>query len=366
MMIKSCLETFQDRLDELRDYIKGINLATKLSAPEEDMSPELSSWKPLLEYRDHTLRQRRNQRRFEYNSVIVSLYGCFEQFVETLIEFYISDLHKIVPNYGELPESITKNHIELSIELLKNLNKMAKYEGVVTEAQIIANLHSCITVTPNYQVNKEAYSYHLANLRHNEVEKLFNRVGVEKIPNRTLECPDFVEYLQNKPLRLKVEVAWSTLNELVTRRNQVAHGGVSSDLLPSDGLLDYLSWFEEYGKALYEVVYSEELGYVLKYQDGIELGKPIKVFPKRKVVGMSIKNITVKVGDLLVAKTANDFYLAGEIEEIQENKVRYPEITASDISRDIAMRIPFKAKENQTFFLIPKKALKNQHSSSGK
>ena len=110
MRIKSCLETFQERLAELRDYIEGINLATKLSAPEEDMPPELSSWKPLLEYRDHTLRQRRNQRRFEYNSVIVSLYGGFEQFVETLIEFYISDLNMIVPKYEKLPESITKNH----------------------------------------------------------------------------------------------------------------------------------------------------------------------------------------------------------------------------------------------------------------
>ncbi|GEM_PF-1495036 len=365
MMIKSCLETFQERLAELRYYLEGIKLASKLL---EVGTAELAGCEPLLKYQQHTLQHRLNKSRFEYNSVIVSLYGCFEQFVETLIEFYISDLNKIVPNYDELPKSITKNHIELSIELLKNLEKMPKYQDIVTEAQIITNLHSCITVTRNYQVNKEAYSYHLANLRHNEVEKLFNRVGVEKIPNRMLECPDFVKCLQNEQLPLKVGAAWSILNELVTRRNQVAHGGVSSDLLSRDELLNYLSWFEEYGKALYEVVYSEELGYVVKYQGGIELGKPIKVYPQLKVVGISIKNIQVKVGDLLVAQTANEFlpYLAGEIEEIQENEVSHPEITASDISRDIAMRISFKAKENQTFFLIPKKPLKNQHSSSGK
>ncbi len=362
MMIKSRLETFQERLAELRHYLEGIKLASKLL---EVGTPELSSGEPLLKYQQHTLRHRLNKSRFEYNSVIVSLYGCFEQFVETLIEFYISDLNEIVPKYEKLPESITKNHIELSIELLKNLDKMPKYQGIVTKEQIIANLHFCTTGTPKYQVNKEAYSYHTANIRDTDVEKLFNRIGVESLPKRLLNHPDFDKYLQSEKLSSKE--AWSRLNDLVTRRNQVAHGGVSSDLLSSDILLSYLSWFEEYGKTVYEVVYSEELGYAVKYQS-VKLGKPKKVYQHGKVVGISIKNIQVKVGDLLVAQTANEFlpYLAGEIEEIQENKVSYPEITASDISRDIAMRIPFKAKENQTFFLIPKKPLKNQYSSSGK
>jgi len=145
------------------------------------------------------------------------------------------------------------------------------------------------------------------------------------------------------------------LDDLAERRNEVAHGNISDDILSNEWLIEYIEFFEAYGPALYEVTMSEALQYDTKYR-GIELGQPIKIY-KNYIVCISIKNIPIpiKVGDILVAKTTNKLlpFIAGDIQEIQIDKIPYKEIS-SNTSADIAMKITFKAKQNQSFFLISK------------
>lgn len=149
--------------------------------------------------------------------------------------------------------------------------------------------------------------------------------------------------------------ALSDLNDLVRRRNEVAHGEVPDELLDNGILLDYIGLLEIYGKALYEVVYSDILKYEVKY-NGTELGPAIGIYKKGKIIGISVKNTDIKVGDLLIAKTTNDIlpYMAGKIEELQVNKDSFKEVPASSSGTDIGIRVSFRAKENHTFFLVRK------------
>jgi len=89
---------------------------------------------------------------------------------------------------------------------------------------------------------------------------------------------------------------------------------------------------------------------------GIELGKPIVVY-NNEIVCISVRNTIIRVGDLLIAETANPTrpYLAGEIQKLQVDKIPYEEVPANPDGVDIGMRVLFNAKENQSFFLVPKR-----------
>ena len=356
--MKSSLDAFLIGLADLRHYIEGIELESLLLSYPVDRKNPSSCESLVLKYQQHTIEGiSKRKRRFDCNSIIVSLYGFTEQFVESLLKAYVNDLSKIISEYDKLPDSITKNHIDFSMELIKHIEE-PKYEGLITKKQIISNLCSDFNNHENYRLNVEAFAYHAANFKPNVIDKLFAGVGVDNISGRVIKCPIFTDYLrENAPAsvnHITPAEALVNLNDLASRRNEIAHGS-PSQLIKNDILLDDIRLLEIYATALYEVVYSEALFYAVKHH-GIKLGKPLAIFNNR-IIGLSVKNINIKVGDLLVAQqTANKSlpYIAGEIQEIQENKVKSEKILTSAIAKNIGIRVAFKAKENHTFFLIHK------------
>jgi len=361
--MEDTLQSFQEGLSDLRDYIQGTELTSRLISFVADKKFSVAE-SLLLEYQNHFSKTEQEKRRhFHYTTIIVSLYGFLEQFVESMIESYLEQLNMITPMYAGLPEDITKNYIDLSVEFMKHTEE-PKYKGLVTKEQLISDLHSCISDSAGYQVNPYPFVYHTGNFRMDVIANSFASVGVRNMSGRAIKCPVFTRYLKkNDPESVdhtEPKLALSYLDDLVRRRNEVAHGEVPDEHLNNDILLDYIRLLEVYGKALYEVVYSEVLKYEVKY-NGTELGSPIKIFKQGKVVGISVKETTIKVGDLLVAKTANDIlpYIAGKIMELQVENVSYRELPASSAGVDIGISVPFRAKENHTFFLIRKTNKRN-------
>ncbi|HEY9299613.1 MAG TPA: HEPN domain-containing protein, partial [Phormidium sp.] len=283
----------------------------------------------------------------------------------SLLTAYVSYLNSIIPKYEEIPKQIAKNHISLSFALI-SLSEQSRYQGVVTATQLISNLHSCTSNSKDYRINAEAFAQHTANFRDEVIQSSFAQIGIDGVSGRVKNSSAFIEYLELKyPERdigsIKPQDYLFYLNDLAERRNQVAHGSLPDELLSNQILLDYITFFEAYGQALYEVVYSDALYYAVKYQ-GIELGTPKQILKNRTVVGIAVKNTLIRVGDLLVAQTANNalLYLAGEILELQVDNVSYKEVPSNAEGMDMGIRVPFKAKKNQKFFLIPKQVRKTE------
>ncbi len=275
----------------------------------------------------------------------------------------VSYLNKIVPRYSELPKAIQENHVDLSCELI-NRTKRLPYLTTVTSKQIILNLASCLNNTTNYHINSDAFTQHTANFRSEVVHGLFRRVGVENTSNHLLNNSTFVICLQkiypdadwSKVNESLHNVAFSHLNNLVDRRNEVAHGNpFEIELLSNDILLEYVSFLKAYGTALYEVVYSFTLQYLVKYK-GIELGSPFKILQSGHVLGIEVKNTTIKVGDVIIAKPATDeqLYLWGEIQKLEVNKEDRQEVVSG---KKVGIQVPFKAKENQIIFVVPQNVI---------
>ncbi len=354
--MKASLLSFNTGLTDLRNYIEELELESDLLTSEVNEVAPMEYEYLLLKLQERALDISIKRRRFNYNSIIVSLYGYFEEYIESMLRAYVLHLNAIVPKYGDLPDHITKHQIDLSFRLMNRIER-SRYRGMVTPEQLISNLHSCVTNDSAYKINAEAFTHHMTNFRIDSIQESFARIGIKGLSQKVKMCSIFFEYLQSiHPGRdvanLRLPEAFFFLNDLAERRNEVAHGMLPDDILSNKLLLDYINFFEVYGHALYDVVCSEALEYEIKYK-GFKLGSPIAVLHKGKVVCITVKDTVVKVGDLLVAKTtdSNYPYLSGEIQELQVDNRSYP-IVEPEVN--VGILVPFKAKLNYSFFLLPK------------
>jgi len=347
------LLTFREQLVDLKHYIQGIELEKQLLSTKANNDS-------LLKFQAHFAGFAAQKRRFDYNSIIVSFYGFFEQFIECMIRDYVKTLNTLIPKYKKLPAAIDKNHIDLSFKLIA-LVEQPRYKGHLTTTEIISNLNRCLNESNHYQINAEAFVYHTANFRAGVITESFARLGIDNISSRILNSTTLITYLQTEypdldlAITQQEEKAFYYLNDLTERRNEVAHGTLPDAGIPSNNIfLEYIKFFEVYSQALHEVLENEVLHYKVKYH-GIELAQPKKVWAEGKVICISLKEITIKVGDLLIAKPVKKSlpYRAGAIKEIQVNRKKYDEWLASSEETIICMQVDYKAKDNQTFFLIP-------------
>ncbi|MDM8522366.1 MAE_28990/MAE_18760 family HEPN-like nuclease [Desulfococcaceae bacterium HSG8] len=352
--MEDTLQSFKQDLANLEHYVRGLELESGLISFDKRSVGSL-----LRKYQKHISEARQQRRQFNYNAIIITLYGFLEQFIESLLESYLKQINRIIPKYSQLPDSVSKNYTDLTIEFMKYLDEPI-YEGLATKEDLISDLYSCITDSEDYRINPYPFIHHTANFRFQMIERLFSNVGVGNVSGRVIKSYIFTEYLRrNDPPSVDhttPESALSDLNDLVKRRNEVAHGELPNEFLDNRTILEnYIPLLEVYGESLYEVVYSDVLKYQVEY-NGTELGSPIGIYKQGKVIGISVEDMIVKVGDLLAAKTANQNipYIAGKIEELQVDNISREEVSASTAGVDIGIHVPFRAKQNQTFFLIRK------------
>lgn len=353
--MKASLRSFICGLEDLRNYITELELESELFSSQVNEMAPMDYEYILLRLQEHVFNENVKKRRFNYNTIIISLYGYLEEYIESLLRAYVFGLNNIIPKYTDLPESITKNQIDLSFRLISRIER-SRYRSVITPSQLIANLYSCVTNAEKYRINAEAFTHHSANFRSDTIRESFAQIGINGIPDKIIKCDIFKEYLQavfpgRNVTKIRPHEAFMFLDDLAERRNEVSHGMPPDDILSNDLLLEYIKFFDIYGKALYEVIRNESLQYSLKY-NGIELGTPMSVFKDGRVVCISIKKTTIKEGDMLIAKTSdpNRPYLAGEIQELQVNNMRCSEVKPE---ADVGILVPFKAKISYLFYLLP-------------
>lgn len=352
--MKSALVALRTGIQELRGHIKATEIEWDLLAASSASPPCSASDGIAVRLRQH-VGQGVAKRRFDYNCIIISLYGLLEQYVEALVVAYGDTLNEIVPRYEDLPVAIKERHIGLTLTLIQQAGQ-SRYRGVIDAAALVANLHSCLNNQTEYKLNTAAFCSHEANFRAASIDGLFTRVGVQGVIKRLHQFSPFTEYLEQRfPDRELAKLAepemvfW--LEDLAERRNEVAHGAVSQ-LLSNEMLLEYVEYVEALCGGLYAVLYGEVSGFWCRYK-AVELGSPINVF-NHAIVCIELRNVPISVGDTLIASTGNPGrpYLAGQIEELQMERVSVVSVAASP-SVQVGIRVGFKAKQNYKYSVVP-------------
>lgn len=340
------LTAFNQGVRQLRDYIEGLELETTL-LKHNTSGEECSSAHLLAKYQTHQA-QGINKRRFDYSTVVVSLYGYLEQYLEGLLRSYTECLNAIVPKFSDLPKEIASNHLSLSMKLMDYMFK-TKHQFATSEADIISNLHSC-NVDTRYVLNKDAFAHHTANFREEVINYCFNKLEINNVCERVKKNEAFVAFISGK---YPGQDPMSFVEDLAERRNQVSHGEIN-DLLQNPVLLQYLEVIEAFGNALFTEIHSELLSFEARHLC-VPLGRPYHVYDRggaSTIPCLELLNVSIKVGDeLIVVPSGNGLCFEGALEEITMNKVSHNEIIALPTPQRVGMKVNFRATVSQTFHL---------------
>ena len=206
------------------------------------------------------------RRRFDYAAFIVGLYASFEKFVENLIVAY-ARLIAARLMYSELPKSLLTKHMVKSAELLARGGLGEGRHAGVHKSDVVKNLHECLSGTTPYTLNTVAIVSHDMNLRYSEINGLFSAVGIEAVCQRALKTDAMAEWycrvngLDEPPADgAPVVSVEPKIQNLVERRNQVAHrGGSPDDLLGADEMRDFVDFIESFARALFTIAVSAYL-----------------------------------------------------------------------------------------------------------
>ncbi|MDX9883477.1 MAG: MAE_28990/MAE_18760 family HEPN-like nuclease [Prolixibacteraceae bacterium] len=229
--MESIQNQFIEELNQLEQLIEFFDIEQeilKIESPKETK---------VIEFKEKYSTFYSQKRIFNYNTLIISLYGFFEKFIENILIQYIDKVNSIFQLYNKLPEIILRNHFKLSIDLLDKIQS-PRYSGPLNKEVIIQRLHECININENFQLNKEAFSQHSANFRLQVLDDIFGRVGIESLSTILKKNEKFSTYIKAKYElseinELTSDEIFSLLNDLAERRNEVAHG-VPSEILSNE------------------------------------------------------------------------------------------------------------------------------------
>jgi hypothetical protein len=240
-------------MDELRNELDGLQT---LVASIEPVNAALRGHSD-----PHVRRYVSLRRRFDYAAFVVGLYASFETFVENLITAFVRLESKRVP-YSALPKGLTEKHRVETAELLRRgrLGE-GRYVGM-SDLGVIRNLFECLNGTTPYTLNEFSIVAHDANLRASEIDRLFTAIDIKNIcdqARRTDPIKDWYCAAHDLPTPpqygVESTVVVQRLNDIVERRNEVAHrGGNPENLLGGAEMNEALRFIEAFARSIFELV----------------------------------------------------------------------------------------------------------------
>ncbi len=291
-------------------------------------------------------------RTYDYVCAVILLYGLFERFIEDLAEEYLDAISSRLKSFPELPEKIKQAHIKLTIAQLQRAQDH-RYNGKTNQIKLAESLSAGLSGKSTADFINEPFLYHASNFRIRTIDEFLGQLGISQASRRAVNTQAFEEYNKNQAdpkiiSKDQPESVWELTNDLVERRNQVAHGDISASLAPSE-LYQYCDLIEAYCRALSRVA-RDSLAETLALSAGNLHDHPIKVF-NHNIVCINSKGVELLHGSLLACKQTNGDWYSLMIKEIQ---IDGKPVSSSPKGEDIAVGLSTdgRCKEEHIIFSI--------------
>ncbi|MDO8365219.1 MAG: MAE_28990/MAE_18760 family HEPN-like nuclease [Saprospiraceae bacterium] len=291
---------------------------------------------------------------FEYKAVVITLYGILEKYTESWIKEFLDELANLVTDYNKIDDKIKNCHFDLSIKLINTISskELAKFQHINKE-KILSNLNRCITEPNNYKFNTDAFILSSGNLKHAKITEMLSNINIS-LNDGLKKSQSLIQYLQSEFQKegianQKGDALYFKINDLVDRRNIIAHGAdVIDDLLDSSILESYIDFLEVYCKSIFETFRQELISKEI-LTNYVKI-KVIRNVWRKSIIGFEIENYTLKINDIIIVETSSGYFLKKPILEIQVNDITYSVLEIKD-KIDVAIRVDPVISSGQSFYI---------------
>ncbi len=293
-----------------------------------------------------------------YNAIIISLYGCFESYIDkisnSLLDFWVNKVQK----YDDLPEKVKTKHLKKSGDFLSNPQRFKNLE--ITEKEVLKKLCICLNGEENFQLNKELLLMHSGNLGIEQLTELFSDLGLKDCRQEILFNEKYIEYisqkheLNNEKAKKYIEDKKSTnnlfeeLEQLIEQRNKVAHGWCVDTRLSYDILKGkIIPYIEMIGKVIYDIFEKQFIDILSKTGSLKKFDEVIAVY-NNKILCVNIKDANLKCEEYIYALNKQNNYILLKIIGMQDNKQVIRSICGGN--KKIGIEVDSPIKKNWSFY----------------
>lgn len=319
------INQYEKRLDEIEKHIQFISL-------QKDLYNEIKGDSQMALYANN-LGNILNST-VQYNSIIICLYGCFEEFIDEIALEYINKINDLCNSYKELPQSIRDKHLYKVGEFLSNPQRYKGYELTVEEC--IKNIYTSINSSEERKLNSELIISHTGNLKAEKLYDLFKELGIKDLKSK------IEDIVSKKNLNL--------LDELVEQRNVISHSWEVEQRLAYEKIKnETINVLRTIGEKIKDILLDEIFLFMYEKNMFKSFDKPIKVI-NDKILCINSKSSYLKKGDsILLIKTDNS-KVRLEILGIKINQKSVDKVEEKNI--DVGIEVNKNIKEKWTYYYV--------------
>lgn len=194
-----------------------------------------------------------NEKIHRYTSNIIGLYGALENFVESLIDEVVDNLNMLIPNSDNLPEAIMKNYLCGSVDVIRKSENAGKLQNV-NKLDVVESLFKTLNQHSSSLMPESFYNISGGNYKYEVICNCFVKMGFSNIATQIPSIPPCSTILNKEYGDLYLNEPQSRLfgliDDLVERRNDIAHGGMSITIINDREFCKYLDFMDKFADSL--------------------------------------------------------------------------------------------------------------------
>lgn len=253
-MIYRSLQKFIAQLDKLRSHLDILEDLNSVSA--EILASNLAD--NIKNHAVSVLRKNTDEKIYDYNANIISLYGYWEQYIEDVIKEYLAELKGLNSGNDDKNEAVRPRYRKSIIGLFNKITGNSPKFKHLTDEKLVNAMYVGLSKKQNDYI-PEAFFQSGGNYNYAETSDCLKRLGFSSIDNDLKFYPALKAYFMGEGLseeKIKnssVETLFSKLDNLVSFRNEIAHGGSDgSTILCIEEINDYITFMKSFATSVFE------------------------------------------------------------------------------------------------------------------
>jgi hypothetical protein len=289
-------------------------------------------------------RQTSDQRRFAYIGCISALYSSFENFAER-VAFRFGEMLLADPSNlsSDQMSNLRRRYVRNASTLLSQSLGIGRYREV-TEFDVAKSLASCLDESASsVDLRLELIALHNSNLRWDSLCELFRWADpdLQDRIRRSDSVESWGSRTDNVSERTLPEVLKTELDDLVERRNEVAHRAIPDEIQSYERLLAKVDFVEAISLGLVASLATMIFDVLIKNGETVSLGVPAEYYQENRVVVIPSLESAVSEGDcvLLPGQISTRW---GRVLEIQLDDNR---VSQAEAGTEAGLRLDFEVRK---------------------